>query len=66
MRERVSTLGGTLSVNSRKGHGTKIAASVPVTESNEDAGEQQRRGNVQPLKLVQSRPKRAVGTGTTE
>ena len=30
MRERISTLGGTLRVESRKGKGTKILASVPV------------------------------------
>jgi len=65
MRERISALGGTLSVSSRKGHGTKITASVPVTETSEEYSEH-RRGEVQPIKLVQSRPKRAVGTGTTE
>ena len=30
MRERISTLGGTLRVESRKGKGTKILVSVPV------------------------------------
>jgi signal transduction histidine kinase len=65
MRERISALGGTLSVSSRKGHGTKITASVPVAETGEEYSEH-RRGVVQPIKLVQTRPKRAVGTGTTE
>jgi signal transduction histidine kinase len=65
MRERISALGGTLSVSSRKGHGTKITASVPVTETGEEYSEH-RRGTVQPIKLVQTLPKRAVGTGTTE
>jgi signal transduction histidine kinase len=65
MRERISALGGTLSVSSRKGHGTKITASVPVTETSEEYAEH-RRGIVQPIKLVQTRPKRAISTGTTE
>jgi signal transduction histidine kinase len=65
MRERISALGGTLSVSSRKGHGTKITASVPVSETDEEVSEHHR-GAVQPIKLVQTRPKRAVGTGTTE
>jgi signal transduction histidine kinase len=65
MRERVSALGGTLTVNSRKGQGTKISASVPVTDTDQEFAEH-RRGPVQPIKLVRSRRKQAVGTGTTE
>ena len=65
MRERISALGGTLNVSSRKGQGTKISAAVPLSETNEEFAEH-RRGPVQPIKLVTPRPKRAVGTGTTE
>jgi hypothetical protein len=65
MRERISALGGTLNVSSRKGQGTKISASVPISETNEEFAEH-RRGQVQPIKLVTPRPKQAVGTGTTE
>jgi signal transduction histidine kinase len=66
MRERVSALGGTLNVSSRKGHGTKITASVPVGENDEEEILEHRRGTVQPIKLVESRPRRVAGTGTTE
>jgi glucose-6-phosphate-specific signal transduction histidine kinase len=33
MRERISALGGTMTVKSRRGQGTRIEVSVPVPES---------------------------------
>ena len=65
MRERISALGGNLTVTSRKGQGTKITASVPVIDSGEDF-EEHRSGKVRSLKLVTQRPNRAAVTGTAE
>lgn len=65
MRERISALGGNLSVSSRKGQGTRITASVPVTDAGQDTGEA-RSGKTAALTLVSPRSKQAAGAGTTE
>ncbi len=63
MRERISTLGGTFRMVSRKGQGTKINVAVPITAQ----GTLQDR--VRPIAVSTARSSSSVvmaGTGTTD
>ncbi len=62
MKERIHALGGTLNVTSRKGQGTRIQANVPVS-AEEPAPE---KPAARRIKIVHSRPRKAVSTGTSE
>lgn len=63
MRERVSTLGGTMRVTSRKNQGTRIAISVPILQATnlQDLP----RGAAMPLAKVTSLPASLADTGTS-
>jgi signal transduction histidine kinase len=57
MRERISALGGTIRVNSRKGQGTRITVNVPVSNSSEAAESTK-------IVIPSSQVHSATGTGT--
>jgi len=63
MRERISTLGGTMRVTSRKNQGTRISISVPIPQhaNLQDVP----RGAAMPLAKVTSLPASLADTGTT-
>jgi signal transduction histidine kinase len=64
MRERISTLGGSLRVTSRKGQGTKLSVVVPITAN---GGLQERgRSMAMPAPKVAAFPPAMASTGTTD
>ncbi len=63
MRERVSTLGGTMRVTSRKNQGTRIAISVPIAPLTDL--QELRRGAAMPLAKVTTLPAPLADTGTS-
>ncbi len=60
MRERISGLGGTIRMNSRKGQGTKITVQVPAPRAADEAG------IAKAAVSVSQKVSRMVGTGTAD
>jgi signal transduction histidine kinase len=64
MRERISTLRGTLRVSSRKGQGTKLVVIVPITAQGTLSDRPRSIGS--PGNRVTTMPQIMAGTGTTD